>query len=116
MAETTTQYYYMAYAVISFVPDKKWTLQTREDWDGVQSFLRTELIQAVLFCSLSGNLKKIIPDLYNLLRSSSPAFFPRTLFFGSEFSKKHQATSCLCQPQIKTTPRDLGLTSRETSL
>ena len=39
-------------------------------------------------------------DLYNLSRSSSPAFFPRTLFFGSELSKKHQATLCLCQPQI----------------
>ena len=103
MAEATPQYSYMAYALISFVPDKKWTLQTSEDSDSIQSFLRTELIQAVLFCSLSGNLEKFIPDadLYNLSRSSSaPAFFPRTLFFGSEFSKKHQATSCRCQPQI----------------
>ena len=35
MAETATQYYYMAYAVISFASDKKRTLQTREDSHGV---------------------------------------------------------------------------------
>ena len=57
-------YYYTADSVVSFVPDKKWTLQTREDSDGVQSFLRTALIQAVRFGLLSGNLKKFIPDAF----------------------------------------------------
>ena len=54
----------MAYAVISFVRDKKLTLQTCEDSNGMQFFLQTELIQAVLFGSLSGNLKKIIRDAF----------------------------------------------------
>ena len=64
MAEATPQYSYMAYAVISLVPDKKWTVQTSEDSDSMQSFLWTELIQALLFCSLSGNLEKFIPDAF----------------------------------------------------
>ena len=42
---------------------------------------------------------KLWTNLYNLLCSSLMEFSPQTLFFGSKFSKKHQATSCFCQPQ-----------------
>ena len=59
-------------------------MQTREDSKGVQSFLRTALIQALRFGSLLGNLKQmnLRTDLYHLLSSSSAAFSSRTLFFG----------------------------------
>ena len=30
---TSSIYNYMAYAIVSFVPDKKWTMQTREHSD-----------------------------------------------------------------------------------
>ena len=39
-------------------------MQTREDSDGIYSFVRIALIQAVSFGSLSENLKKIIPDAF----------------------------------------------------
>ena len=57
-----------------------------------------------LWFTFRNSKKKIVPDEFvsrfvQFIRSSSTAFSPRTLFFGSKFSKKHQVMSCFCQPQ-----------------
>jgi len=45
-------------------PHDVWVCLHKKDSDGVQSFLRTVLIQVVRFGSLSGNVKKFIPNRF----------------------------------------------------